>query len=84
LGGNDEQKKRWLPRLVKVVSSHTVSESEAGSDASALRTKVERSGDGCLNGSKKWITNAGESEFYSVIAQSDPALGSVRNNCICC
>jgi alkylation response protein AidB-like acyl-CoA dehydrogenase len=78
LGGNDEQKKRWLPRLVKGEGfSYCLSESEAGSDASALRTKVERSGDGwVLNGSKKWITNAGESEFYSVIAQSDPALGS--------
>lgn len=78
LGGNTEQKKRWLPRLVKGEGfSYCLSESEAGSDASALRTKVERSGDGwVLNGSKKWITNAGESEFYSVFAQSDPSLGS--------
>ena len=78
LGGNDEQKNRWLPRLVKGEGfSYCLSESEAGSDASSLRTKVERSGDGwILNGSKKWITNAGESEFYSVIAQGDPALGS--------
>jgi alkylation response protein AidB-like acyl-CoA dehydrogenase len=78
LGGNDEQKKRWLPRLVKGEGfSYCLSESEAGSDASAMRTKVERSGDGwVLNGSKKWITNAGESEFYSVVAQSDPALGT--------
>jgi len=78
LGGNDEQKKRWLPRLVKGEGfSYCLSESEAGSDASALRTKVERSGDGwILNGSKKWITNAGESEFYSVIAQGDPTQRS--------
>jgi len=78
LGGNDEQKKRWLPRLVKGEGfSYCLSESEAGSDASALRTKVERKGDGwVLNGSKKWITNAGESEFYSVIAQGDATLGS--------
>jgi alkylation response protein AidB-like acyl-CoA dehydrogenase len=76
LGGNHEQKKRWLPRLAKGEGfSYCLSESEAGSDAAALRTKVERSGDGwVLNGSKKWITNAGESEFYSVIAQGDPAL----------
>jgi alkylation response protein AidB-like acyl-CoA dehydrogenase len=78
LGGNAEQKKRWLPRLVKGEGfSYCLSESEAGSDASAMRTKVERSGDGwVLNGSKKWITNAGESEFYSVIAQGDPAGGT--------
>ena len=76
LGGNHEQKKRWLPRLAKGEGfSYCLSESEAGSDAAALRTKVERSGDGwVLNGSKKWITNAGESEFYSVIAQGDPTL----------
>jgi alkylation response protein AidB-like acyl-CoA dehydrogenase len=78
LGGNDEQKKRWLPRLVKGEGfSYCLSESEAGSDASAMRTKVERSGDGwVLNGSKKWITNAGESNLYSVVAQSDASLGT--------
>ena len=78
LGGNEEQKKRWLPRLVKGEGfSYCLSESEAGSDASAMRTKVERSGDGwILNGSKKWITNAGESELYSVIAQGDPLGGT--------
>ena len=78
LGGNHEQKKRWLPRLVNGEGfSYCLSESEAGSDASAMRTKVERSGDGwVLNGSKKWITNAGESELYSVIAQGDPSSGS--------
>ena len=78
LGGNDEQKKRWLPRLVKGEGfSYCLSESEAGSDASAMRTKVERSGDGwVLNGSKKWITNAGESELYSVIAQGNPSGGT--------
>jgi alkylation response protein AidB-like acyl-CoA dehydrogenase len=43
-----------------------------------LRTKVERTQvmAGFSKGSKKWITNAGESEFYSVIAQGDPSLGS--------
>jgi alkylation response protein AidB-like acyl-CoA dehydrogenase len=78
LGGNEEQKKRWLPRLVKGEGfSYCLSESEAGSDASAMRTKVERTGDGwVLNGSKKWITNAGESDLYSVVAQSDPSLGT--------
>jgi alkylation response protein AidB-like acyl-CoA dehydrogenase len=78
LGGNEEQKKRWLPRLVKGEGfSYCLSESEAGSDASAMRTKVERTGAGwVLNGSKKWITNAGESDLYSVVAQSDPSLGT--------
>jgi alkylation response protein AidB-like acyl-CoA dehydrogenase len=78
LGGNNEQKKRWLPQLVSGKGfSYCLSESDAGSDASALRTKVVRDGDGwILNGSKKWISNAGVSEFYTVIAQGDSTLGS--------
>jgi alkylation response protein AidB-like acyl-CoA dehydrogenase len=78
LGGNKEQKQRWLSPLAKGKGfSYCLSESEAGSDASALKTKAERKGDGwVINGSKKWISNAGESEFYTVIAQTDPSLGS--------
>ena len=78
LGGNEEQKTRWLSQLVAGKGfSYALSESEAGSDASALRTKALRDGDSwILNGSKKWISNAGVSEFYTVMAQTDPALGS--------
>ena len=65
LGGNKEQKERWLRPLAKGKGfSYCLSESEAGSDASSLKTKAERQGDGwVINGSKKWISNAGESEF---------------------
>jgi alkylation response protein AidB-like acyl-CoA dehydrogenase len=78
LGGNKDQKQRWLSQLAQGKGfSYCLSESDAGSDASALRTKVERDGDGwILNGSKKWISNAGISEFYTVIAQGDASLGS--------
>jgi alkylation response protein AidB-like acyl-CoA dehydrogenase len=78
LGGNKEQKERWLRPLAQGKGfSYCLSESEAGSDASALKTKAERKGDGwVINGSKKWISNAGESHFYTVIAQTDPTLGS--------
>lgn len=78
LGGNKEQKERWLRPLAQGKGfSYCLSESEAGSDASSLTTKAERKGDGwVINGSKKWISNAGESEFYTVIAQTDPSLGS--------
>lgn len=78
LGGNKEQKERWLRPLAKGKGfSYCLSESEAGSDASALKTTAVRKGDGwVINGSKKWISNAGESEFYTVIAQSDSSLGS--------
>jgi alkylation response protein AidB-like acyl-CoA dehydrogenase len=78
LGGNRDQKQRWLSQLAQGKGfSYCLSESDAGSDASALRTKVERDGDSwILNGSKKWISNAGISEFYTVIAQGDASLGS--------
>ncbi len=78
LSGDKEQKERWLRPLAHGKGfSYCLSESEAGSDASALKTKAERKGDGwVINGSKKWISNAGVSEFYTVIAQTDPALGS--------
>ena len=78
LSGSTEQKERWLRPLAQGKGfSYCLSESEAGSDASALKTKAERKGDSwIINGSKKWISNAGVSEFYTVIAQTDPALGS--------
>ena len=78
LGGDKEQKERWLRPLAQGKGfSYCLSESEAGSDASALKTTGVRKGDGwVINGSKKWISNAGESEFYTVIAQSDSSLGS--------
>ena len=78
LSGSKAQKERWLRPLAKGQGfSYCLSESEAGSDASALKTKAERRDDGwIINGSKKWISNAGISEFYTVIAQTDPSLGS--------
>ena len=78
LSGTPEQKERWLRPLAKGKGfSYCLSESEAGSDASALKTKAGRKGDNwVINGSKKWISNAGESEFYTVIAQTDASLGS--------
>ena len=78
IGGDTEQKKRWLPELAKGKGfSYCLSESEAGSDATALKTKAEKTSAGwLLNGSKKWISNAGVSEFYTVIAQTDPSKGS--------
>ena len=78
LGGTKEQKERWLKPLAQGKGfSYCLSESEAGSDAASLKTKAERNGDSwVINGSKKWISNAGVSEFYTVIAQTDPSLGS--------
>lgn len=78
LAGNSEQKKRWLIPLAKGSGfSYCLSESEAGSDAAAMRTKAVKSDGGwILSGSKKWISNAGESEFYTVLASTDATKGA--------
>ena len=78
LAGSEDQKNRYLPQLVAGKGfSYCLSESEAGSDAAAMKTRATKSGsDWVINGSKKWISNAGFSDFYTVLAQTDPALGA--------
>lgn len=78
ISGSQEQKERWLrPLAAGQGFSYCLSESGAGSDAAALKTKASRSGDKwLLNGSKKWISNAGFSEFYTVMAITDPGKGA--------
>ncbi|NBR93500.1 MAG: acyl-CoA dehydrogenase [Actinobacteria bacterium] len=78
LAGTSEQKKRWLTPLAKGQGfSYCLSESEAGSDAAAMRTKaVRKDGGWVLSGSKKWISNAGESDFYTVLASTDSSKGA--------
>ena len=78
LAGSPEQKKRWMSELAKGKGfSYCLSESEAGSDAASMKTRAVRKGDGwVINGSKKWISHAGVSEFYTVLASTDPEKGS--------
>jgi len=78
LAGNAAQKKRWLTELAKGRGfSYCLSESEAGSDAAAMKTRAVESGSGwILNGSKKWISHAGISDFYTVLASTDPSKGA--------
>ncbi|NDF10558.1 MAG: acyl-CoA dehydrogenase, partial [Actinobacteria bacterium] len=78
LAGTEEQKKRWLTLLAQGKGfSYCLSETDAGSDAGAMKTKAVRNGDKwVINGSKKWISNAGHSDFYTVLASTDPAKGS--------
>ena len=78
LAGTHEQKKRWLTPLAKGQGfSYCLSESEAGSDAAAMRTKATpKDGGWVLSGSKKWISNAGESDFYTVLASTDSSKGA--------
>jgi len=78
LSGSEALKAKYLTQLANGHGfSYCLSESEAGSDAAAMKTKAVKDGDAWLiSGSKKWISNAGFSDFYTVLAQTDPALGA--------
>ncbi|ODV92700.1 hypothetical protein CANCADRAFT_1295 [Tortispora caseinolytica NRRL Y-17796] len=75
--GSDAIKEKYLPKLAtKCVGSFCLSESSSGSDAFALKTRAEDKGDHWLiNGSKMWITNAGEAEVFLIFANVDPSKG---------
>lgn len=82
LGGGEEIKGKYLPKLAsgEAMFSYGLSEREAGSDTASMKTKAKRDGDHyVLNGQKSWITNAGESEFYTVLAVTDPDGERGRN-----
>ncbi|WP_408899643.1 acyl-CoA dehydrogenase family protein [Nocardioides sp. R1-1] len=74
IGGSEELKAKYLGRLAAGEGfSYCLSEPDAGSDAANQRTRAVRDGDAwVLNGTKRWISNAGESEFYTVLATTDP------------
>ncbi|MFJ6697452.1 acyl-CoA dehydrogenase [Streptomyces sp. NPDC091272] len=75
LSGSEDLKKKYLAPLAKgdAMFSYCLSEPEAGSDAAGMKTRAVRDGDfWVLNGVKRWITNAGESEYYTVMAVTDP------------
>ncbi|MGA2632171.1 MAG: acyl-CoA dehydrogenase family protein [Terriglobia bacterium] len=85
LSGSEEQKQRWLPDIAagRKLAAFALTESQAGSDAAAVRTTAIRDGDHfVLNGTKQWITNGGEAEIYSVIALTNPAKGPRGASCI--
>jgi alkylation response protein AidB-like acyl-CoA dehydrogenase len=79
LGASAEVLQRYLPPVARgeAMFSYALSEPEAGSDAAAMRTRAARAGDGyLLNGVKRWITNAGVSKYYTVMAVTDPSAGA--------
>jgi alkylation response protein AidB-like acyl-CoA dehydrogenase len=79
IAGSEELKAKYLTPLAanQGMFSYCLSEPEAGSDAAAMKTRAVRDGDEwVLNGVKRWITNAGVSEFYTVFAVTDPAKRS--------
>ncbi|NNM46407.1 acyl-CoA dehydrogenase family protein [Knoellia koreensis] len=82
LAANDDVKKRYLTPVAAGEStfSYGLSEREAGSDTAAMKTRAKQDGDGwVLNGQKSWITNAGVSDYYTVLAVTDPE-GKRGNN----
>jgi alkylation response protein AidB-like acyl-CoA dehydrogenase len=75
LSGSGDLQKRYLTKLAAGEGgfSYCLSEPDAGSDAAAMKTRAVRDGDDwVLDGVKRWITNAGVSEFYTVMAVTDP------------
>jgi alkylation response protein AidB-like acyl-CoA dehydrogenase len=78
LGGTQEQKARYLPRLAsgEWLCAYALTEAGSGSDSAAMRTTARRDGDDyVLNGSKRFITNAGVAHVYTVFAKTDPDAG---------
>jgi alkylation response protein AidB-like acyl-CoA dehydrogenase len=76
--GTDEQKERYLPRLAsgEWLPAYALTEAGSGSDAAAMRTEARRDSDEyVLNGSKRFITNAGVASLYVVFAKTDPKAG---------
>ena len=77
--GTEEQKARWLPRLVtgELVGAIAMTEPGAGSDLQGVKTTAVKSGNGyVLNGSKTFITNGQLANFIIVVAKTDPAAGA--------
>jgi alkylation response protein AidB-like acyl-CoA dehydrogenase len=82
LGGDHTLKQKYLPPLARGEGgfSYGLSERDAGSDTASMKTRARADGDDwVLNGQKSWITNAGVSEFYTVLAVTDPDGQRGRN-----
>jgi alkylation response protein AidB-like acyl-CoA dehydrogenase len=78
LAGSDEQRARFLPQLAsgETLAAYALTEAGSGSDSAAMRTTARRDGDEyVLDGSKRFITNAGVAGLYTVFAKTEPAAG---------
>jgi alkylation response protein AidB-like acyl-CoA dehydrogenase len=79
LSASEELKRRYLAPVARgeAMFSYALSEAGAGSDAASMKTRAARDGDyWVLNGTKMWITNAGVSQYYTVMAVTDPSQGA--------
>ena len=81
LSASDELKRQVLPKIAAgEMASYALSEREAGSDTASMRARARLDGDHwVLNGTKAWITNAGESTWYTVMAVTDPDAAKPAN-----
>ena len=78
LAGTEEQRERYLPKLAsgEWLAAYALTEADSGSDSAAMRTIARRVGDEyVLDGSKRFITNAGVASLYTVFAKTDPEAG---------
>ncbi|MDH4128705.1 MAG: acyl-CoA dehydrogenase family protein, partial [Spirochaetota bacterium] len=81
LFGNEDQKKKYLPKLAsgEYIAAYALTEPGSGSDAQSIQTKAELSVDKShyiLNGSKIWITNGGIADLFTVYAQTGAGISS--------
>jgi butyryl-CoA dehydrogenase len=77
--GTEEQRRRWLPAIVsgEKTMAVAISEPDAGSAATDMRTNAKRTNDGfLLNGTKRWISNGGEADQYLVYCRLSDAQGA--------
>jgi alkylation response protein AidB-like acyl-CoA dehydrogenase len=78
LGGTREQQERWLPQLAsgELLCAYALTEAGSGSDSAAMRTTARLDdGEYVIDGSKRFITNAGVAGLYTVFAKTDPEAG---------
>ena len=78
LAGNEEQRSRYLPKLAtgEWLAAYALTEPGSGSDSAAMRSEARLDGDEyVINGSKRFITNAGVADLYTVFAKTDPSEG---------
>ena len=79
IAGSEEQKQKYLPDIASGArwAAFGLTEANAGSDASGIRTTAVEDDDyWVLNGTKQWITNGGESQIYTIVAMTDPTKGA--------
>ncbi|MFC1978676.1 acyl-CoA dehydrogenase family protein [Chloroflexota bacterium] len=77
--GSDELKKRYLPKIANgTIAAFGLTEAEAGSDAGATKASAVKTDDGSylINGTKRFISNGGDAEIYSIIAMTDKTKGA--------